>query len=280
MNPQSQHSESTVHLQKTNLTSTLPTYRPLCPSYGRMNTTYTTFVCPPLSTRHGLNSTRLHARKRSISPPKRRRANSAPPSRRDTVRADLGHERLDRGVHEDMLFRIMDLQEALDDAIDAEEYTSAADIRDQLSSAKDEDCVLILTAHLRYYDAFNKHSLERLSNLWDKSPSVICQHPLSSCHIGYDSVLSSFAVLFATLPADLVIDVSDVRIASFGAAAYVTCVEIPRSSMLPVGKDGKERQHGLQSTSVFEKRIDKNGKHEYFMVHHVSTPIFAALSML
>lgn len=187
---------------------------------------------------------------------------------------------MDRSVHEDMLFRIMDLQEALDDAVDAEEYKSAAYIRDQLSSAKGEDCVSILTAHLRYYDAFNNQSLEGLSKLWDKSPTVICQHPLSSCHIGYDSVLTSFAILFSTLPRDLVIDVSDVRISVFGAAAYVTCVEKPRRSKIPARADEKERQHGLQCTSVFEKKVDEEGNQQFVMVHHVSSPIFAALSVL
>lgn len=227
-----------------------------------------------------VNPIRLHRQGQIIPRPKRPRTTDTRKRCHEAIRADLGPVHRDHSVSGGLFSRIMDLEDALDNAVDAEEYANAADIRDQLTLAKNEDCVLILSAHLSYYDAFNEHSLQRLSSLWHNKPSVICQHPLSSCHVGYDAVMTSFATLFSTLPADLVIEVSDVRIASFGPAAYVTCIETPKSSMLPVGKDGRERQHGLQATSVFEKHLREDGTCEYLMVHHVSAPIFGALSVL
>lgn len=207
----------------------------------------------------------------------------SPQHHRFAVLADLGdeHSLARESRPDDKLFRITELEDALDTAVAAEQYTSAAGIRDELELAKSKDCVQILAAVLNYYDAFNCHSMDRIEKVWRAHDSVVCQHPLSPFHAGYDDVMDSFQTLFTTLPSDLRLEVSDVRIAAFGPAAFVTCLETPDSSMLSTGDRRRARRHGLLATSIFEKiRVGDDDRFQYLMVHHVSTPVVKGLTFL
>lgn len=180
---------------------------------------------------------------------------------------------------EDPTARISNLQNALDEAVADEQYASAARIRDELRSAATEDYVLILNALLNYYDAFSLQNVDRVRRQWHDGASVVCQHPMSTCHVGYSNVVSSYTALFKTLPNDLTVSLSDVRIAVHGLAAYVTCVELPHSASLSEqlnrGRgDDKVKWHGLMSTNIFEKVWDyRSSKFQYLLVHHASGPI-------
>lgn len=201
-------------------------------------------------------------------------------TRRRSIRADFGHDHPHKHLPEELSL-ITDLQEALDNALAAEQYMSAADIRDQLRTAKNEDSVALMSSLLSYYEAFSSHSLERLKRLWLRSPKVVCQHPLSMYHHGFDDVIKSFATLFDTLPADLRIDITDVRMSCFGTVGYVTCLELPASSFITSKTESsKGTRHGLLATGIFEKvRCEDSDKFEYLMVHHVSSPIVKGLTV-
>ncbi|PXF49930.1 hypothetical protein BWQ96_00090 [Gracilariopsis chorda] len=198
--------------------------------------------------------------------------------RRAVIRCDLGQEPLPDATTNP--FRITELQDKLDDALATEQYINAANLRDELQSAKNEDHIHVLQALLQYYDAFNRHSLELLARIWLQDDGVTCQHPLTQVHQGYEDVMRSFESLFDTLPPDLNIQASDVRMQAFGQIALVTCVEVPHSSVLAEKNKGV-RQHGLLSTSIFEKRrISNSDRVEYRMVHHISMPIIQGVSTL
>ncbi|CAN8069090.1 unnamed protein product [Agarophyton chilense] len=207
----------------------------------------------------------------------KRRPSSSASRQRANFRSDLSQEIPPESKSNP--FRITELQDKLDDALAAEKYICAASLRDQLRSAKNEDYIQVLQTLLQYYDAFNSHSLKRLGRMWQPRDDVTCQHPLTKLHRGYEAVLQSFESLFNTLPADLSIQVSDVRMQVFGHVAMVTCLEIPRSSVLNEMNKGIVQQHGLLSTSIFEKqRIGETDEFEYFMVHHTSAPVIPGVS--
>lgn len=178
---------------------------------------------------------------------------------------------------EDPLSRITKLQEALDDAVAAEQFSSAAAIRDKLHEATNEDSVQILEAVLNYYEAFSEQDVNRIRHLWLDRHDVICQHPLIAPYVGYHNVVSGYNTLFKTLPTDFTVTVSDVRISSHGASAYVTCTELPRSKHLAAeeqANQGRAKWHGLLSTKIFEKVWNyRRQNFQYLLVHHVSTPI-------
>lgn len=174
--------------------------------------------------------------------------------------------------------RIPHLQDALDDAIAEEQYTTAAAIRDRLHTAVNEDSVQLLAALLKYYDAFNEQSVDRIRKLWRDDIPVICQHPLTACHVGYHPVISSYTSLFQTLPSDLRLEASDVRIATFGCAAIVTCLETPQCES--VSTTGRA-WNGLLATSIYDKVWhSRRQRFEYLLSHHVSTPMLSTTSML
>lgn len=192
---------------------------------------------------------------------------------------------------EDASTRVIRLQRELDEAVAAEEYGNAAEIRDALREATSEDSVLILSALVGYYDAFSSQNVDRLRRQWHDRDGVICQHPLTSAQVGYQNIINGYRTLFSTLPADFSVSMSDVRIAAHGDVAYATCVELPYSESLQVDmrEDGvtrngigggkhaetKTKWHGLLATHIFEKVWDyRRQQFQYLLVHHSSSPIF------
>ena len=252
------------------------------------------FVSLPLPFRHSAMTSRTHLHHHSAFTP----TAPAPRSRNDIrisgkrmplatssprvfrnkshspVRADFGHEHIRKQFPEE-LSRIPDLQEALDNALDAEQYMSAAGIRDELTHAKNQDSMALMSSLLSYYDAFSSKSIERLKKLWLRSPTVVCQHPLTELHFGYDAVIRSFDTLFKTLPSDLRIDISEVRMSCHGVLGYVTCLELPDSNAISRSSNSANpARHGLLATGIFEKvKCENSDNFEYLMVHHVSSPI-------
>lgn len=213
---------------------------------------------------------RLVKRHTTLAPKRRRRRRHL-----SYISADL----VDRGAHDTSLSRIPSLQNALDLAVQAERYHDAAGLRDELESAKNSDSLLLLSANIRYYQAFNTHNTTQIAALWENSPYVSCQHPFSPCCVGYTDVVASFDVLFATLPDDLQLMISDVRIAPYGALAYVTCIETPQTRSYRAGQGRGVRQHGLRATTIFTRRPPEEGD-GFLMVHHCSTPIVKELAAL
>lgn len=207
---------------------------------------------------------------------------------------------------EDPSTRVIRLQRELDDAVAAEEFANAAEIRDALREATNEDSVQVLSALVGYYDAFSSQNVDRLRRQWHDREGVVCQHPLTSAHVGYPSIINGYRTLFSTLPGDFSVSMSDVRISAYGDIAYATCIELPHSASLQVdmredgitgegiggegagdsaggggsgggGRQGQSRTkwHGLLATHIFEKVWDyRRQKFQYLLVHHSSSPIF------
>ncbi|KAJ6407804.1 hypothetical protein OIU84_011161 [Salix udensis] len=143
-------------------------------------------------------------------------------------------------------------------AIEEENYTQAAKIRDSLKVLQEDSKASVLAANSRFYTAFRKGDLAAMQSLWEKADNVCCVHPGASGVLGYDDVMESWELVWMNYDFPLDIELKNVRVHFRGDVGYVTCVEFVRT---------KGRSWGAQFvTNVFEK-IDGQW---FISVHHAS----------
>ncbi|KAJ6381409.1 hypothetical protein OIU77_030148 [Salix suchowensis] len=143
-------------------------------------------------------------------------------------------------------------------AIEEENYTQAAKIRDSLKVLQEDSKASVLAANSRFYTAFRKGDLAAMQSLWQKADNVCCVHPGASGVLGYDDVMESWELVWMNYDFPLDIELKNVRVHFRGDVGYVTCVEFVRT---------KGRSWGAQFvTNVFEKI----GGQWFISVHHAS----------
>ncbi|KAM0829515.1 hypothetical protein ACQ4PT_066850 [Festuca glaucescens] len=151
------------------------------------------------------------------------------------------------------------LQSNLDRAIQEEDYTRAAKIRDDLRILHEDTEASVLAANARFYNAFKNGDLTAMYSIWAKGDHVYVVHPGAGRISGYDVVLQSWEMVCnADYEFPLNIDLKNIEVHVRGDLAYVTCLELVKS---------KGRTWGKQiATNVFEK-VDGAW---YICVHHAS----------
>lgn len=150
------------------------------------------------------------------------------------------------------------LKHDLQIAIEDEDYTKAAKIRDSLRLLQGDSKALVLAANARFYNAFRNGDLTAMQNLWSKGDHVCIVHPGVSGICGYDLVMGSWEFVWAEYQFPLDIEIKDAQVHVKGDIAYVTCIEMVKT---------KGSSWGRQfATNVYE-RID--GKW-FICVHHAS----------
>ncbi|KAG5243048.1 F-box protein [Salix suchowensis] len=133
-------------------------------------------------------------------------------------------------------------------AIEEENYTQAAKIRDSLKVLQEDSKASVLAANSRFYTAFRKGDLAAMQSLWQKADNVCCVHPGASGVLGYDDVMESWELVWMNYDFPLDIELKNVRVHFRGDVGYVTCL-------------------GAQFvTNVFEKI----GGQWFISVHHAS----------
>mmetsp|Transcript_21984 Transcript_21984/g.54432 ORF Transcript_21984/g.54432 Transcript_21984/m.54432 type:complete len:103 (-) Transcript_21984:118-426(-) len=93
--------------------------------------------------------------------------------------------------------------------------------------------------------------------VWGRGEHVQCLHPGSACISGSEQVLSSWEIVFGSLPKGQGLDirVEQMRVHASGAWGFVTCIE-------RVGADTTSGR--LAATNVFERLADG----EWRIIHH------------
>jgi len=137
---------------------------------------------------------------------------------------------------------------ALAAAIASENYAEAARVRDILRARGETNARRVADANAAFYDAFRSGDIEVMKSMWARdAPHAQCAHPGSAVVSGYDDVVESWAVVFASAPAGAGFDVraSDVRVHAGDGWGFVTCVEC-------VGDAGAR----LAATNIFERQPD------------------------
>ena len=182
---------------------------------------------------------------------------------------------VDRDVENDI--RLANLELELDQALDAEDFSSAARLRDELLGLQSASSVEVLNANLKFFKSFDQGSLVDMAGCWLQDSSVTCKHPLGPLSVGYAPVLDSFAELFSEGVPDIV--PRNVRISMRGSVALVTCEEVAMGESESESEAAAEaRKHNpnfefvtvsvaMLATNIFTKR---NG--QWYLQHHTSSP--------
>eukprot|EP00249_Psilotum_nudum_P000764 c12870_g1_i2 orf=308-1072(-) len=151
------------------------------------------------------------------------------------------------------------LQADLQVAIRSENYARAAKLRDELHLLQEDNRAGVIAANAKFYKAFELGDVKSMRTIWAKGENVHCIHPGAGCISGYDLVMASWQVMLGpelTLP--LRIDLENLEVHVKGNLAFVTCVEVVRTSGSSWGKQ--------VATNIFEKQ---NGNW-LICVHHAS----------
>ncbi|KAI7739546.1 hypothetical protein M8C21_017357 [Ambrosia artemisiifolia] len=150
------------------------------------------------------------------------------------------------------------LEQELQAAIQEENYSQAAKIRDNLKLLHEDSKAAVLAANTRFYNSFRNGDLAAMQALWSKSENACVVHPGVRGISGYDLVMGSWEYVWADYEFPLSIEVKDVQVYVRGDMGYVRCVEMVRTGGKSWGKQ--------YATNVFEK-IDGQW---FICVHHAS----------
>ncbi|GFY83702.1 nuclear transport factor 2 (NTF2) family protein [Actinidia rufa] len=154
------------------------------------------------------------------------------------------------------------LERELQAAIEEENYSRAAKIRDILRVLQEDGKASVLAANSRFYNSFRNGDLAAMQSLWAKGENVCVVHPGVSGISGYDLVMGSWEFVWADYEFPLDIEIKNVQVHVRGDLGYVICTEMVKT---------KGRSWGRQfATNVFE-RIDGQW---FICIHHASNVDF------
>nr|GMC81764.1 uncharacterized protein LOC109159032 [Ipomoea batatas]GMC85784.1 uncharacterized protein LOC109159032 [Ipomoea batatas] len=159
---------------------------------------------------------------------------------------------------ESILLNEQSLEQELQLAIQEENYSQAAKIRDSLRLLHEDTKASVLAANARFYNSFRSGDLAAMQALWSKGENVCVVHPGVSGISGYDLVMGSWEFVWADYEFPLEIEIKDVQVHVRGDLGYVTCIEMVKTKGSSWGKQF--------ATNVFEK-IDGQW---YICIHHAS----------
>ena len=145
------------------------------------------------------------------------------------------------------------MEEALARAVSAEDYGTAARLRDELQSARGDGVLGVEQANARFYAAFERSDAAEMARAWGEGDHVRCTHPSAQCIVGRAAVLESWGLVFRS-GAKMKIRTEDVEVHVGGQLAILTCVEVV---------DAASARGRLAATNVFELQ-----QGVWKMVHH------------
>lgn len=160
---------------------------------------------------------------------------------------------------ESILMNEQTLEKELRIAIEQENYSEAARIRDRIAALQKDSEASVLAANARFYNAFRAGDLASMEGLWAKGDNVCVVHPGAGGISGYDLVISSWEYVLVDYEFPLDIEIKDVRVNVKGDVGYVTCMELVKTK----GGNSWGRQF---ATNVFEK-VDGQW---LISIHHAS----------
>lgn len=91
---------------------------------------------------------------------------------------------------------LIELEEAMQAAVKAEDFKKAATIRDFLQARKFEGEMGILSANQEFFAAFKARDIERMSNLWHSGDHSCCIHQAKRPVHGHQAVMESWTRAF------------------------------------------------------------------------------------
>jgi ketosteroid isomerase-like protein len=116
-------------------------------------------------------------------------------------------------------------------------------------------------ANLAFYEAFNKRDIERMSQVWSRSPHARCVHPGWELVIGWSDIRQSWVDIFRTIQ-EIDFRLEDIHIEVSGRTAWVNLV----AHVQVTTDEGDAFQATVVTTNIFEE-IDARW---LLVLHHSS----------
>eukprot|EP00933_Yihiella_yeosuensis_P024958 TRINITY_DN19349_c1_g1_i1.p1 TRINITY_DN19349_c1_g1~~TRINITY_DN19349_c1_g1_i1.p1 ORF type:complete len:273 (-),score=45.54 TRINITY_DN19349_c1_g1_i1:72-890(-) len=124
----------------------------------------------------------------------------------------------------DSSLSLSQLEEQLRVALQREDFTEAARLRDLLTERSFDAEAAVLCANREFYDAFKARDAERMASVWMDSEKSCCVHPSSAPIHGYAPIVKSFAEIMAN-GGGMDIEFSNTAVTLCSGAGRVVCRE-------------------------------------------------------
>lgn len=109
-------------------------------------------------------------------------------------------------------------------AVEAEDFTEAARLRDELQQLLLDGEAAVLCANREFYSAFQACDADRMATLWLDATRSCCVHPGSPPIHGREAVVRSWNAIFSRR-GDMQIECVNPTVAVSGGTARVVCLE-------------------------------------------------------
>lgn len=116
-------------------------------------------------------------------------------------------------------------------------------------------------ANLAFYEAFNKRDIDKMSQIWSRSPHARCVHPGWELVIGWSDIRQSWLDIFRTIQ-EIDFRLEDIHIEVAGRTAWVNLV----AHVQVTTDEGEAFQATVVTTNIFEE-IDGTWS---LVLHHSS----------
>lgn len=103
-----------------------------------------------------------------------------------------------------------------------------------------------------FYDAFRRRDIDRMSQIWSRSPHARCVHPGWELVIGWSEIRQSWTDIFRTIQ-QIEFRLEDIHIEVSGRTAWVNLV----AHVEVETDDAEEFQASVVTTNIFEEIDDR-----------------------
>jgi ketosteroid isomerase-like protein len=103
-------------------------------------------------------------------------------------------------------------------------------------------------ANLAFYDAFHKRDIDRMSQMWSRSPHARCVHPGWELVIGWSEIRQSWLDIFRTIQR-IEFSLEDIHIEVSGRTAWVNLI----AHVNVTTDDGEDFPAIVVTTNIFEE---------------------------
>jgi ketosteroid isomerase-like protein len=153
----------------------------------------------------------------------------------------MGKTRDARGVAEKRADRI-------EDTAVEEGTTVAATVAPEPVQSLTKELTRVEEANLGFYEAFQKRDIDRMSQMWSRSPHARCVHPGWELVIGWAEIRQSWLDIFRTIQR-IEFNLEDIHIEVSGRTAWVNLV----AHVDVTTDDDEDFQATVVTTNIFEE---------------------------
>jgi ketosteroid isomerase-like protein len=112
-------------------------------------------------------------------------------------------------------------------------------------------------ANIRFYEAFESLSIDKMGEVWSHKDDTICVHPGWDLFTGWLAIRESWVRIFQNTEAIKFV-ITNTKIRIVDDIAIVVCLENIESKV-----DGEDVRFGVLATNIFERQNNK-----WLMTHH------------